>query len=323
MATPAFAAPRGSARRPIDLADALAGTYAMADIEFKQQYKKDKSKPKPAPATAVVVPICQPHHQLSRRTRRKKPPRKRPDATSVPLPLSAAIPKTPSDLGMKMENIVARGTVAGFPKLTEMKDCYFGAYDPVKFPSCSFHDKDTTVTASMYATGEIGLTGGKSAEISLLHLWRQRMDIYSHFGVLLRISNYGIVNIALAGGLNGLFIDLDRLKAKIDAKDHRAGSCSYKPSLFPGLKWGIAERVGSSLNSEESKMKVLLFASGAINIVGVRSLQDVETHKQVTCPMILDYLLDGCVRASGQTEAAQRAQQALDHRIAAIEAANH
>ncbi len=135
--------------------------------------------------------------------------------------------------------------------------------------------RNPRVTALVFSTGKVVLTGAKSEHDSF-----QAAKIY--FKTIqkiqeqskLELTDFKIQNIVACGDA-GFSIKLESLKEQ----HMKFARCHYEPELFPGLIYKL----------EVPKVTLLIFTSGKIMLVGAKARKDVYVALQKIYPVLFTF----------------------------------
>lgn len=128
-------------------------------------------------------------------------------------------------------------------------------------------------TALVFSTGKFICMGTKSSEECKRAAKKFARSI-KLLGYDVRFTNFKIFNVVSTGHC-GFEVKLETLFSK----HHEF--CTFEPELFPGLIYKFYE----------PKLSMMIFKSGAINIMGAKSKEDSEKAYKLMLSMLQNYKL--------------------------------
>jgi transcription initiation factor TFIID TATA-box-binding protein len=162
---------------------------------------------------------------------------------------------------LKIENIVAVGVIADSLDLVELsnkvKNCQL---DKKRFPGAVYRIEDPKITALIFSTGKIVLTGIRNNKalkdglaIVMKSLKKAGIDT-------LKEPKVAITNMVCSYDF-GKYININNVVITLNVEN-----IEYEPEQFPGLVYRI----------KDPKIVVLIFSSGKIILTGGKNLKDVK-----------------------------------------------
>jgi transcription initiation factor TFIID TATA-box-binding protein len=162
---------------------------------------------------------------------------------------------------LKIENIVAVGVIADSIDLVELsnkvKNCQL---DKKRFPGAVYRIEDPKITALIFSSGKIVLTGIRNNKalkdglaIVMKSLKKAGIDT-------LKEPKVAITNMVCSYDL-GKYININNVVITLNVEN-----IEYEPEQFPGLVYRI----------KDPKIVVLIFSSGKIILTGGKNLEDVK-----------------------------------------------
>jgi transcription initiation factor TFIID TATA-box-binding protein len=149
-------------------------------------------------------------------------------------------------------------------------------YNPRKFQAIILRIRDPNVTASIFHTGKIVITGAHS-EISAKLAGRKVSRMIQKLGYdNIRFSNFALQNIVATADCR-FPIRLESLSSG----EHEE-MCNYEPELFPGLIYRMAA----------PKIVVLIFVSGKVVITGAKTRVDCYEAFELIYDILQSYRKD-------------------------------
>jgi transcription initiation factor TFIID TATA-box-binding protein len=157
-------------------------------------------------------------------------------------------------------------------------DCH---YDQRRFAAAILRLKSDTCTptALIFETGKIVLSGTRSVE-ECDHYIKEIIDKISIFYPGVQLVSKKIVNITATSGINTKLLLNEIEKNTIETSN--PWDTLYCAESFPGLNHKIST-VGTNV-------KIVTFSSGKFNIVGSKSLKELESAFDYAKKWITDYL---------------------------------
>ncbi len=162
---------------------------------------------------------------------------------------------------LKIENIVAVGVIADSIDLVELsnkvKNCQL---DKKRFPGAVYRIENPKITALIFSTGKIVLTGirnNKALTEGLAIIIKSLNEV----GIdTLKEPKVAITNMVCSYDL-GKYININNVVITLNVEN-----IEYEPEQFPGLVYRI----------KDPKIVVLIFSSGKIILTGGKNLEDVK-----------------------------------------------
>lgn len=159
----------------------------------------------------------------------------------------------------KIENIVATVT------LDQTLDLHAIArsvpnieYDPEEFPGLIFRLDNPRLTALIFNSGKMVVTGAKSTQM-LIKGFKRIIRIFVRHGIIIvGKPKIQIQNIVASANLN---VEVNLEKAAFELSN-----AMYEPEQFPGLIHRMSD----------PKVVLLIFSSGKMVITGAKSEEDVQ-----------------------------------------------
>lgn len=166
------------------------------------------------------------------------------------------------DTSLKIENIVASGSISGFIDLESISNAIGRCELNIKkFPGAVYRMEDPKSAALIFSSGKIVLTGIHDPADLAVAVHRL-LDRLNEAGVdTYDVPQVNVTNIVCSYALG---TTLNLVKIMITFIDQ--GMIEYEPEVFPGLVFRIAD----------PKMVFLLFSSGKVIITGGRNMEDVQ-----------------------------------------------
>ena len=131
-------------------------------------------------------------------------------------------------------------------------------YDPEEFPGLIFRLDKPRLTALVFNSGKMVVTGAKSTD-QLIKGFKKIIRTFVRYGiVIVGKPKIQIQNIVASANLN---VEVDLEKAA-----YLLPNTMYEPEQFPGLIH----------RNDDPKVVILLFSSGKMVITGAKSEEDVE-----------------------------------------------
>ncbi len=159
----------------------------------------------------------------------------------------------------KIENIVATVTLDQTLDLNAIARSVPNIeYDPEEFPGLILRLDKPRLTALVFNSGKMVVTGAKSTD-QLIKGFKKIIRTFVRYGiVIVGKPKIQIQNIVASANLN---VEVDLEKAA-----YLLPNTMYEPEQFPGLIH----------RSDDPKVVILLFSSGKMVITGAKSEEDVE-----------------------------------------------
>jgi transcription initiation factor TFIID TATA-box-binding protein len=162
---------------------------------------------------------------------------------------------------LKIENIVASGTIADSVDLVELsnkvKNCEL---NKKRFPGAVYRIKEPKLASLIFSSGKIVLTGMRNNKaltdgLSIIIKSLKEAGIEP-----LKEPKLVITNMVCSYNL-GKYINLNKVAVTLNVEN-----IEYEPEQFPGLVYRI----------KDPKIVVLLFSSGRIILTGGKNLDDIK-----------------------------------------------
>jgi len=160
---------------------------------------------------------------------------------------------------IKIENIVATVTLDQKLDLNAIARSVPNIeYDPEEFPGLILRLENPRLTALIFNSGKMVVTGAKSTQM-LIKGFKHIMRIFVRHGIIIvGKPKIQIQNIVASANL-GVEIDLEKAAYLLP-------NTMYEPEQFPGLIHRM----------KEPKVVLLIFSSGKMVITGAKSEEDVQ-----------------------------------------------
>jgi len=160
---------------------------------------------------------------------------------------------------IKIENIVATVTLDQKLDLNAIARSVPNIeYDPEEFPGLILRLESPRLTALIFNSGKMVVTGAKSTQM-LIKGFKHIMRIFVRHGIIIvGKPKIQIQNIVASANL-GVEIDLEKAAYLLP-------NTMYEPEQFPGLIHRM----------KEPKVVLLIFSSGKMVITGAKSEEDVQ-----------------------------------------------
>jgi len=182
---------------------------------------------------------------------------------------------------IKIENIVATVTLDQKLDLNAIARSVPNIeYDPEEFPGLILRLESPRLTALVFNSGKMVVTGAKSTQM-LIKGFKHIMRIFVRHGIIIvGKPKIQIQNIVASANL-GVEIDLERAA-------YLLSNTMYEPEQFPGLIHRM----------KEPKVVLLIFSSGKMVITGAKSEEDVQKAVYSIYERLKEL---GCVREAPQS----------------------
>ncbi|UXD21451.1 TATA-box-binding protein [Ignicoccus pacificus DSM 13166] len=160
---------------------------------------------------------------------------------------------------IKIENIVATVSIDQKIDLEEVERKLTNVeYEPEQFPGLIFRLEKPRVTALIFKSGKMVITGAKSTE-ELIRAVKTIFAILKKHGIVGKVRpRIQIQNIVASANLN---VDVNLEKAAFLLENSM-----YEPEQFPGLIYRL----------EEPRVVLLLFSSGKMVVTGAKKEDEVK-----------------------------------------------
>ncbi len=181
---------------------------------------------------------------------------------------------------IKIENIVATVTLDQKLDLNAIARSVPNIeYDPEEFPGLILRLESPRLTALIFNSGKMVVTGAKSTQM-LIKGFKHIMRVFVRHGIIIvGKPKIQIQNIVASANL-GVEIDLEKAAYLLP-------NTMYEPEQFPGLIHRM----------REPKVVLLIFSSGKMVITGAKSEEDVQKAVYSIYEKLKEL---GCVRESPQ-----------------------
>lgn len=181
---------------------------------------------------------------------------------------------------IKIENIVATVTLDQKLDLNAIARSVPNIeYDPEEFPGLILRLESPRLTALIFNSGKMVVTGAKSTQM-LIKGFKHIMRIFVRHGIIIvGKPKIQIQNIVASANL-GVEIDLEKAAYLLP-------NTMYEPEQFPGLIHRM----------KEPKVVLLIFSSGKMVITGAKSEEDVQKAVYSIYEKLKEL---GCVREAPQ-----------------------
>lgn len=162
---------------------------------------------------------------------------------------------------LKIENIVASGTIAESIDLTQFSENTENCeLNKKRFPGAVYRIPDPKIACLVFSSGKIVLTGLRDHKalargIALVQQAIKKAGMEPH-----KEPRVAVTNMVCSYNL-GRFININRLSVTLNLEN-----IEYEPEQFPGLVYRI----------KDPKIVVLVFSSGKIILTGGRTLEDIK-----------------------------------------------
>ncbi|RLG77815.1 MAG: TATA-box-binding protein [Thermoprotei archaeon] len=160
---------------------------------------------------------------------------------------------------MKIENIVATVTLDQALDLSAIARSVPNIeYDPEEFPGLIMRLESPRLTALVFNSGKMVVTGAKSTQM-LIKGFKKIIRIFVRHGIIIvGKPKIQIQNIVASANL-GVEVDLEKAAYLLP-------NTMYEPEQFPGLIHRM----------DDPKVVLLIFSSGKMVITGAKSEEDVQ-----------------------------------------------
>ncbi len=177
---------------------------------------------------------------------------------------------------IKIENIVATVTLDQTLDLNAIaRSVHNIEYDPEEFPGLIMRLENPRLTALIFNSGKMVVTGAKSTQM-LIKGFKKIIRIFIKHGIIIvGKPKIQIQNIVASANL-GVEVDLEAAAIKLP-------NTMYEPEQFPGLIHRM----------DDPKVVLLIFSSGKMVITGAKSEEDVSKAVERIYNTLKDL---GCVR---------------------------
>ncbi len=160
---------------------------------------------------------------------------------------------------IKIENIVATVSIDQKIDLEEIERKLNNVdYEPEQFPGLIFRLEKPRITALIFKSGKMVITGAKSTE-ELIRAVKTIFAILRKHGIVGKVRpRIQIQNIVASANLN-VDVNLEKAALLLD-------NSMYEPEQFPGLIYRL----------ESPRVVLLLFSSGKMVVTGAKKEEEVK-----------------------------------------------
>lgn len=174
-----------------------------------------------------------------------------------------------------VQNVVATASVGQTLYLPAVaRALQYGEYNHRRFQAITFRIARPRSTALIFATGRVVCTGTKSRDEALLAMYTYVDLLRTRAGIKgAHVYGFEIQNVVASAAL-GHPVDLAAM-----ARAHPR-SCSYEPSLFPGLVFR---------GDDNGRVVLLFFRSGRMVVTGGKTREDLVDAHARSLPLLQAY----------------------------------
>ncbi len=159
---------------------------------------------------------------------------------------------------INIENIVATVSLDQTLDLRQIeRSIIIAEYNPEQFPGLIYRLEEPKVTALIFKSGKMVVTGAKSTRSLIDAIKRIVRELKKHGIVIYGRPKVQIQNIVASASLN-VCVDLERAALTLD-------NSMYEPEQFPGLIHRM----------DEPRVVLLIFGSGKMVITGAKREEEV------------------------------------------------
>ncbi len=159
----------------------------------------------------------------------------------------------------RIENIVATVTLDQNLDLAAIEASVPNVeYNPEQFPGLVFRLEEPKVTALIFKSGKMVVTGAKSTQQLIEAVKKIIRELKSHGIVIVGRPKVQIQNIVASANLN-CCVDLEKAALTLE-------NSMYEPEQFPGLIYRMSE----------PRVVLLIFSSGKMVITGAKREEEVS-----------------------------------------------
>jgi transcription initiation factor TFIID TATA-box-binding protein len=159
---------------------------------------------------------------------------------------------------IRIENIVATVTLdQGLDLGAIARSIPNVEYDPEEFPGLVLRLDNPKLTALVFSTGKMVITGAKSTQMLIKGFKRILRLFYKHGILITGKPRVQIQNVVASANLNAE-VNLEMAAEQLD-------NVMYEPEQFPGLIYKM----------DDPKVVLLIFSSGKMVITGAKSEEEV------------------------------------------------
>jgi transcription initiation factor TFIID TATA-box-binding protein len=159
---------------------------------------------------------------------------------------------------IKVENIVATVTLdQGLDLGAIARSIPNVEYDPEEFPGLVLRLDNPKLTALVFSTGKMVITGAKSTQMLIKGFKRILRLFYKHGILITGKPRVQIQNVVASANLNA--------EVNLEIAAEQLDNVMYEPEQFPGLIYKM----------NDPKVVLLIFSSGKMVITGAKSEEEV------------------------------------------------
>ncbi len=159
---------------------------------------------------------------------------------------------------IKIENIVATVTLdQGLDLGAIARSIPNVEYDPEEFPGLVLRLDNPKLTALVFSTGKMVITGAKSTQMLIKGFKRILRLFYKHGILITGKPRVQIQNVVASANLNA--------EVNLEIAAEQLDNVMYEPEQFPGLIYKM----------NEPRVVLLIFSSGKMVITGAKSEEEV------------------------------------------------
>jgi len=159
---------------------------------------------------------------------------------------------------IKIENIVATVTLdQGLDLGAIARSIPNVEYDPEEFPGLVLRLDNPKLTALVFSTGKMVITGAKSTQMLIKGFKRILRLFYKHGILITGKPRVQIQNVVASANLNA--------EVNLEIAAEQLDNVMYEPEQFPGLIYKM----------DEPRVVLLIFSSGKMVITGAKSEEEV------------------------------------------------
>jgi len=159
---------------------------------------------------------------------------------------------------IRIENIVATVTLdQGLDLGAIARSIPNVEYDPEEFPGLVLRLDNPKLTALVFSTGKMVITGAKSTQMLIKGFKRILRLFYKHGILITGKPRVQIQNVVASANLNA--------EVNLEIAAEQLDNVMYEPEQFPGLIYKM----------DDPKVVLLIFSSGKMVITGAKSEEEV------------------------------------------------
>ena len=159
---------------------------------------------------------------------------------------------------IRIENIVATVTLdQGLDLGAIARSIPNVEYDPEEFPGLALRLDNPKLTALVFSTGKMVITGAKSTQMLIKGFKRILRLFYKHGILITGKPRVQIQNVVASANLNA--------EVNLEIAAEQLDNVMYEPEQFPGLIYKM----------DDPKVVLLIFSSGKMVITGAKSEEEV------------------------------------------------